>query len=88
MKQALREIGFAAHGKKVAITAQYETLGWQPQCKCNADKIPSIVLDPFAGSGTTLKVAAELNRRAIGYELSKEYCDLTTKRNLQSILPY
>lgn len=32
-----------------------------------------VVLDPFAGSGTTLKVALELNRHYVGYEISKSY---------------
>ncbi len=32
-----------------------------------------IVLDPFAGSGTTLKVAKELGRNYVGYEISKSY---------------
>lgn len=32
-----------------------------------------IVLDPFTGSGTTLKVALELNRHFVGYEISKSY---------------
>lgn len=63
-----------------------KTLGWKPQCNCNADKVPSAVLDPFAGSGTTLKVAAELGRRAIGYELSENYCHLAVERNRQAIL--
>jgi len=31
------------------------------------------VLDPFAGSGTTLKVAKELGRKYVGYEISKSY---------------
>ena len=35
--------------------------------------VGDIVLDPFAGSGTTLKVAKELNRRYIGYEIYKHY---------------
>ena len=39
-----------------------------------------VVLDPFAGLGTT-SVAAELtNRQHIGFELSKNYCELATTR--------
>ncbi|GHT50550.1 methyltransferase [Spirochaetia bacterium] len=35
--------------------------------------VGDIVLDPFTGSGTTLKVAKELNRHYIGYEISETY---------------
>ncbi len=35
-----------------------------------------VVLDPFAGSGTTLKVAKELDRDYIGYEISESYADI------------
>ncbi|MBI5732181.1 MAG: site-specific DNA-methyltransferase [Candidatus Magasanikbacteria bacterium] len=35
--------------------------------------IGEIILDPFLGSGTTTKVAAELNRNSIGYEINKDY---------------
>lgn len=35
--------------------------------------VDGIVLDPFTGSGTTLKVATSLNRKYIGYELYKNY---------------
>ena len=38
------------------------------------------VLDPFAGSGTTLAVAAELGRNAIGCELNPEYMALAERR--------
>lgn len=35
--------------------------------------VGDVVLDPFAGSGTTLKVAKSEKRKYIGYEISKEY---------------
>lgn len=34
------------------------------------------VLDPFAGSGTTLEVAKELHRNSIGIEILSEYCEI------------
>jgi len=39
-----------------------------------------IVLDPFAGSGTTIKVAVELGRNAIGIELNKNYLQIIADR--------
>lgn len=38
------------------------------------------VLDPFMGSGTTLKVAIELGRRAVGYEIDLELLDVVKKK--------
>jgi len=38
--------------------------------------IGETVLDPFLGSGTTMKVAAELNRNSIGYEISEDYLNV------------
>jgi len=38
-----------------------------------------IVLDPFAGSGTTILKAIQLDRNAIGFELNPEYCKMREK---------
>lgn len=56
-------------------------VAWRPTCECNAgDPAPCTVLDPFAGSGTTLAVAAKLGRRWAGIELSPDYEDLIRDR--------
>ena len=39
-----------------------------------------VVLDPFIGSGTTAVACERLERKWIGVELSKEYCDIAVKR--------
>ena len=39
-----------------------------------------IVVDPFSGSGTTLRVAQQLNRNAIGFEITKKYVEQTKAR--------
>lgn len=42
--------------------------------------VGDVVLDPFAGTGTTLKVANELKRNAIGYEIDLELKDVILER--------
>jgi len=49
--------------------------------------IGGVVLDPFAGSGTTLEVAKSLNRKSIGIELNPKYCELIKKRVSNVTLP-
>jgi DNA modification methylase len=76
-----------SHGKSTDGTYKREHKGWQPTCDCTADTVPATVLDPFAGSGTTLAVAQKLGRRAVGADLSAEYLDLATKRLSAVSLP-
>lgn len=59
------------------------TIGWKPACKCNTgDPVPCTVLDPFAGTGSTLLAAAALGRRAIGADLSLGYLVFEARHRL------
>ena len=49
-------------------------------CGCNAPFRPGIVLDPFAGSGTTGVAARQLGRSSILIEVSDEYCKIAKQR--------
>lgn len=57
------------------------TVGWSGACECGSlEPVPCTVLDPFAGSGTTLMVARRLGRAAIGIDISAEYEKMARKR--------
>lgn len=74
LRQAAREQGREYTGAKA-------TLGWKKACDCQELKpVPSKVIDPFFGAGTTGLVADRLQRDCIGIELNKDYAEMARKR--------
>lgn len=73
-----------AQHKRVA-TSSYGEPSWRPSCQCGDDEtIPSVVLDPFAGSGTTLLVANRMDRSAVGIEINPSYIEIANRKRRRS----
>jgi DNA modification methylase len=57
------------------------TIGWAATCECpEASAAPCVVLDPFAGAGTTGLVADRLGRDFVGIELNPAYLEMARAR--------
>ena len=76
-----RAEGSGQHGwKGNNLLAVHTTLGWEPGCGCDSERVPATVLDPFGGAGTVAVVAHQLGRDAVLCELSQSYAELSAAR--------
>jgi site-specific DNA-methyltransferase (adenine-specific) len=72
--------GYKHHKNEKPLALMRRLVAW-----ISADD--AAVLDPFMGSGTTLRAAKDLGRRAIGIEIDERYCEIAAKRMAQEVLP-
>lgn len=84
-------------GKDVLINSSNDSGSWHPAQKPEGlmrklilSAVPEggTVIDPFCGSGTTLRAAKDCGRKAIGIERLDKYCDIAARRLSQEVFQW
>jgi DNA modification methylase len=73
--------------EKVREHPTQKPLSLMAWCISNYSEINDTILDPFMGSGTTLRACKDLGRSCIGIELEEKYCAIAVERLRQAVLP-
>jgi site-specific DNA-methyltransferase (adenine-specific) len=79
-EQIIPTWGHKHHKNEKPINLMIRLVSWLSEA--------GVVLDPFMGSGTTLRAAKDLGRHAIGIELDEQYCEIAAKRMGQGVLDF
>lgn len=92
--------GFTGHrGSDVYTVAPVQSLGYNGREHPNQKPLPLLaqlidkcppgtIVDPFAGSGSTLVAAKAAGRKAIGVEIDRAYCDIAIRRLGQEAMDF
>ena len=87
-------LGAKPIGIRSTATAEASThpcpkpLPWMKWAVALVSRPGETVIDPFMGSGTTLRAAKDLGRRAVGIEIEERYCEIAAKRLGQEVLQF
>jgi site-specific DNA-methyltransferase (adenine-specific) len=94
-------LGEGFRGKRdEAVLKGFGLPSWVAHGRCHPNEKPvallryligktdaTTVLDPFMGSGTTLRAAFDLGRNAVGIEIDEKFCEIAARRLSQMVLP-
>jgi site-specific DNA-methyltransferase (adenine-specific) len=84
-------------GKDVLINSSNDSGSYHPAQKPEglmrklilaATPDDGLVIDPWCGSGTTLRAAKDCGRQAIGIEINERYCEIAASRLAQKVLQF
>jgi site-specific DNA-methyltransferase (adenine-specific) len=78
--------GGEAHGVEPHLHPTQKPEALMEWCIRQYTELDDLVLDPYLGSGTTLRAAKNLGRRAVGIEIEERYCEVAAKRLGQGVL--
>jgi len=80
--EAHGEMGHKAHPTQKPLTLMTWCL------KFTSTPVGGLILDPFMGSGTTLRAAKDLGMNAFGIELEEKYCEIAARRLEQEVFNF